>query len=373
MSGWTALWCLVTHFPESAIQVIAGDAIRKFADLPRTHPHEKLIGREFELQLPFDMVEKRFIGDRYGEYPAFVPGNAEYAVQARDGQPEDYYWWLTDEFLEACENVHIARGHWLSDVRGSGCDGDLSIHLINLDRSPDRLTAFQKRNAHLRDVFECRYRWSADSTGRVGERRVLAPDCEYTAGALGCALSHMKLWEKAIAQGRPVTIFEDDIAVSYQFEQNAANILAALPMDWDVMVWGYHLNPLFVWVDLCISKTKLSGYGAKPFSKANGIEQFQAQEFRGGPVKFLHSFGACAYSISPSGARAATRYCQPLRHRMIEFPEADVITPDYGIDAALSGLYPSLRAFICMPPLVLPCDAQISDREQIDVEAVHGK
>ena len=119
-------------------------------------------------------------------------------------------------------------------------------------------------------------------------------------------------------------------------------------MDWDVIVWGYHLNPLFVWIDLCISKAKLSGYGAKPFPKANGIEQFQAQEFRGGLVRFLHSFGTCAYSISPSGARAATRYCRPLRHRMIEFPEAGVTTPDHGIDVALSGLYPSLKAsFAC--------------------------
>ena len=97
-SGWTALWCgLYQGYPESAIQVMAGDAVRRFAEIERTHPHEQLIGREFELQLPFDIVEKRFNGNRYGEYLPLVPGNAEYAVQTLDGQNDDYYWWLQSE------------------------------------------------------------------------------------------------------------------------------------------------------------------------------------------------------------------------------------------------------------------------------------
>jgi tetratricopeptide (TPR) repeat protein len=96
VSGWTALWCPRHGFPECAIQVIAGEALQPFAELERTHPHERLIGREFELQLPFDNIEKRFIGDRYGEYLPFVPGNAEYAVQVHSDRPDQYYWWLAD-------------------------------------------------------------------------------------------------------------------------------------------------------------------------------------------------------------------------------------------------------------------------------------
>lgn len=97
-SGWTALWCgLYQGYPESAIQVIAGDAVRRFAEIERTHPHEQLVGREFELQLPFDVIEKRFNGNRYGEYLQFVPGNAEYAVQVQSGRSSDYYWWMQGE------------------------------------------------------------------------------------------------------------------------------------------------------------------------------------------------------------------------------------------------------------------------------------
>src|SRR5208283_473793 len=104
-SGWIALWCRLHNFPECGIQLIAGQAVERFAQLEQTHPHQKLVGREIELQLPFDRVENRFIGDRYGEYLPFVPGNAEYAIcgqpylakQARHDDSNDYYWWLTQE------------------------------------------------------------------------------------------------------------------------------------------------------------------------------------------------------------------------------------------------------------------------------------
>ena len=92
--GWTAFWCPRHGMPETAIQVIAGSAIARLAALPATHPHERLVGREFELQLPFDFVEKEFLGDRYGEYGPVVPGNADYAVQVRSDMPDSEYWWM---------------------------------------------------------------------------------------------------------------------------------------------------------------------------------------------------------------------------------------------------------------------------------------
>ncbi len=93
-SGWTALWCPRWKFPETALQVIAGEAIPRFANIEQTHPHDSLVGRPIELQLPFDHVEKGFIGDRYGEYLRFVPGNAEFAAQAGSGRSDGYHWWL---------------------------------------------------------------------------------------------------------------------------------------------------------------------------------------------------------------------------------------------------------------------------------------
>ena len=96
LTGWTALWCGLYPMPESSLQIIAGDALRRFSEIEKTHPHASLVGREFELQLPFDVVEKQFKGSRYGEYLPFVPGNAEYAVSVKPDQPANYYWWIDD-------------------------------------------------------------------------------------------------------------------------------------------------------------------------------------------------------------------------------------------------------------------------------------
>jgi GR25 family glycosyltransferase involved in LPS biosynthesis len=248
--------------------------------------------------------------------------------------------------------------------------GPPPIHLINLDRSTERLRRFRERNGHLTGVIR---------VPAVDGSTLVRVDLEnsgyitgdlpyYGAGSLGCALSHMRLWETAVTQDQPITIFEDAVAVSYQFEKAAADILANLPTDWDIVLWGCSLNPLYAWVDLGISKTRLSGYGPKRYGGADGIQKFQNEEFHGGPVRLLHAFGAFGYSISASGARAALKYCRPLRNRMILFPQADVRTPDQGIDVALCGLYPSVRAFICFPPLIIR-DDEVSVRKEINRKA----
>jgi len=92
--GWATFWCPLHMVPEAAIEVIAGDALRRFANIERTHPHESLIGRAFEDQLPFDVIETGFNGNRYGEFLSFVPGNAEFAAQVKDTEPDEYYWWM---------------------------------------------------------------------------------------------------------------------------------------------------------------------------------------------------------------------------------------------------------------------------------------
>lgn len=92
--GWTIAWCPLHLVPESGFQVMAGSAVQRFAEIEQSHPHESLVGRAYELQLPYDRVDKSFAGNRYGEFQSFVPGNAEYAAQINHELPPEYYWWL---------------------------------------------------------------------------------------------------------------------------------------------------------------------------------------------------------------------------------------------------------------------------------------
>ena len=224
----------------------------------------------------------------------------------------------------------------------------MPIHLINLDRSADRLTIFRKRNAHLGDVVRF-----PGVDGRLLDREklakdgVMAPDCDYKLGAIGCALSHVSLWRTAVDENRIITVFEDDAVATYRFEEKAAQIISTLPEDWDFIQWGYIFDPLFVWVDFGFSKANLQFYDGADKSK------FQSADLSASAVRLAHSYGSQAYSLSPNGARLLLESCLPLSSRVVPFPGTGILAENTGIDCAMCGVYGSIRAFVCIPPLVL--------------------
>jgi GR25 family glycosyltransferase involved in LPS biosynthesis len=243
---------------------------------------------------------------------------------------------------------------------------NLPIHLINLDRSAERLAAFQKYNTYLHNVI----RVSAVD-GRQLDREqlirdgLLKPDCDYKPGALACALSHVNLWKKAVAENTVMTVFEDDAIATDRFAEKAAQLIATLPKDWDFIQWGYNFNPLFVWADFGFSKATMRFYSQN--FQGNDKSKFQSANFCPSAVKLAHSYGTVAYSVSAKGARALLDYCLPLKSWSIPFPGTDVVSRNSGIDCAMNGVYGSMQAFISIPPLVLEDKGLNSDRTTTDL------
>ena len=197
------------------------------------------------------------------------------------------------------------------EVATRGVAGVMPIHLINLDRSTDRLAQFQERNAHLGDVI----RFPAVNGRLVNKEAlidegVMTRDCDYQVGSIGCALSHIALWNKAVAENLVVTVFEDDTIASYRFREKSAQLMATLPEDWDLIHWGWHYHPTFVWADFGFSKAELQFYDHR-FSGPN-LAKFQSADFAPAAVRLAHVYGALAYSVSPKGARALLNYCLPF-------------------------------------------------------------
>jgi glycosyl transferase family 25 len=230
------------------------------------------------------------------------------------------------------------------------------IHLINLDRSTERLRRFQERNRHLENVVRVS---AVDGAALARSDLVgagyIAGDLICGPGTLGCAMSHFKLWEKAVQENRALTILEDDAVVAHHFALAATLVMSELPPDWDFIKWGWTLN-LFAWLDLGVSRVKLLPYGEAASRDAADLHSFQVRAVPVTPVRMLHSFGLFGYSISPKGARAALGFCLPLRKRAIEFPVAGVALEAIGIDATLCGAYPDMQAFMCLPQLVVHAD-----------------
>jgi GR25 family glycosyltransferase involved in LPS biosynthesis len=243
------------------------------------------------------------------------------------------------------------------------------MHVINLDRSKVRWNEFRTRNFHLGAIN----RFSAidgaaldlDELRRTGK---IAGEPAYKIGMLGCALSHAALWETAATTGQALTIFEDDAVTAHGFVSAAERILAGLPADWDFISWGYILNPLFAWVELPVSKIRMQDYGPNRICNEEDLRRFQEEPILPVAMRLRHCFGLQAYSISPSGARAALDYFLPIRTRQIEFLEASVSTPDCGPDVSLCGLYPHLKAYIAVPQLAIHYDGGLSPRKVLDGE-----
>lgn len=231
----------------------------------------------------------------------------------------------------------------------------MDIHLINLDRSVERLERFKRSNARLAARF---IRWSAVDgravdpaplieQGRI-DRAVLAT---FSPGAVGCALSHLALWERAIQTAAALTLCEDDAIFNPGFPEAAEAALAGLPPDWDFVMWGWNFDSYLTFQMLPGVSPCVASFDQRAMSA--GIRNFQQQTIAFQLYRLLRGFGTICYSISPKGAAALYRHCLPLRPMPVYFPGLNRTMANTGIDVMMNATYPAINAFVSFPPLVL--------------------
>jgi glycosyl transferase family 25 len=236
-----------------------------------------------------------------------------------------------------------------------GVGASLQISLINLDRTPERLAEFHRLNEHLgREVSRFRavdgQTVDVDALTRI---QLLKPSVvsKYTRGALGCALSHLALWEKAAARDEVVTICEDDAVFNRHFVETAERLVGTLPPDWDMILWGWNFDSVASFEMLPgISPCWLS---FDQQSLREGIANFR--ELRITPQLFrLHrALGLVCYTVSPKGARALRNHCLPLRDMSVYFTGLNRALYNNGIDIPMNDAYPDIAAYVSFPPLVV--------------------
>src|ERR1700722_15834255 len=116
------------------------------------------------------------------------------------------------------------------------------VKVISLLRSAARRETFRQRNSHLDFEFFDAVDGSALSLAEVNASGVFEPGLPYSMGAYGVALSHVALWDRIIATGQALTIAEDDTVFRLDFAEQQARLLAALPHDWDFILWGWNFD-----------------------------------------------------------------------------------------------------------------------------------
>jgi glycosyl transferase family 25 len=228
----------------------------------------------------------------------------------------------------------------------------VSVYVINLDRDQERLQTFSTINAGTAEFI----RFSAVD-GRKADRAaleqegVIASNLTYNNGQLGCALSHIALWRAAVAQNLMITVVEDDAILSRNFERARDRFLRELPPEWAIVLWGWNFDRS-VWAEIPEGVAKAVVQFDQDELRKN-IDVFRRSEVGHAPIRLRHAFGSMAYSVSPGGAAALLKMCLPLARQFIRFEGFGIGIPNNGIDCMMVGAYLKLKAYVCMPPLVV--------------------
>lgn len=255
-------------------------------------------------------------------------------------------------------------------MRAFFVNGSLSmlnpIRVISLDRTPQRFTDFQKFNSQLPIQ-----RVSACEGGELKkeeyvEAGIFSCGLEYSVGAMGIAVSHIRLWQEAVSENSVRHIAEDDAIIRNDFYQIFAEADATLK-EWDILLWVYNDD----WpVGLSSYFKAVISLEGKNFSQDFLLENystFQVEKKKPAFLPLASVAGTGFYTISPQGARKLLDKCLPLMQHNAKYAK-DTSVPWFntGIDVEMSRHYEDMNAYLSFPPMAL----MINDMEN---STIRGK
>jgi glycosyl transferase, family 25 len=224
----------------------------------------------------------------------------------------------------------------------------MTIHVISLQRTPQRLADFQSHNSHLEDyrIFPA-IDGSTVDLGQLQLEGYVDHSLTYSLGAIGNALSHIKLWERASAHEEALTIVEDDSLLHRDFCAMSRNLISQLPRDWDLVMWGWNADGLFA-VDFGLGPMR--GRFDQQAVIA-GMNEYLRTPVSPSLHKLVVAFGTHCYSISPNGAKKFLRRVRPLRNMPVVTPYREY--SNQSLDCMMNNFYRGFRCYAAMPPAAL--------------------
>ncbi len=131
---------------------------------------------------------------------------------------------------------------------------------------------------------------------------------------MGCAFSHIALWNDSVTSGQSVVVFEDDVEFHPDIDSRLPELLQSVPEDADVL--------LFRTVPFALASSE-------PVAGSQSVRRVTRQPF-----------SLCGYAVRPQAAAKLMQAALPVRSQ---------------IDATLVSLVEngSIRAYAFSPPMVI--------------------
>jgi hypothetical protein len=146
-----------------------------------------------------------------------------------------------------------------------------------------------------------------------------------------------------------VTIAEDDAVLNRRFSEKARKVMAKLPADWDIILWGWNFDSILHCEIIEGLKQGVMRFDAAPLREKQ--DRFQELDVDPLPLRLFGAFGVLCYSVSPKGARFLRSHCFPLRNEIIPIPGLGRPLRNFSIDVLMNKYYRVLNAFVSFPPL----------------------
>jgi len=228
----------------------------------------------------------------------------------------------------------------------------MDIYVISLERSKDRRDIFDSNNSkYIKYTYHNAVDGKLLNLNDVDKQIFTKGSKIYSNGAVGCALSHLQLWDKCIELNKPIIILEDDAIVSRNFNSHINNLLNSIfPNKWDIIQLNYNFDSVLSYKNTnyetcnCIfNKTKLT---------KNDISTFVNSKINTTFAKLNHCFGMSAYIINPSSAKILKEKCFPLDNRILNIPFLNKIMCST-IDGMMNSVYKDISAYVCIIPFVI--------------------
>ncbi|WP_136419773.1 glycosyltransferase family 25 protein [Herbaspirillum sp. ST 5-3] len=230
----------------------------------------------------------------------------------------------------------------------------MKCFVISLNRTPERLKRFYALNGNRDriEAFEAVDGRTMDRSSLVREGVIEEGLPYYSDGAIGCALSHKRLWEMAIELDQPITVLEDDAILNHRFLEKTEEICTRTE-NWDYIQWGWNFDSFLTFM-LPGDLSPCVAHFSQDDMRSNA-RRFQDQTMEHPLYRILAAFGTPAYSISPTGARKLLEWCFPLCELNVYFWGLNRHLPNNGIDIVMNDFYrqPHANAFVSFPPLAI--------------------
>jgi len=228
----------------------------------------------------------------------------------------------------------------------------MDIYVISLERSIDRKITFDNNNSKY-----IKYTYFNAVDGKNINIECLSKNIfkqgskNYSKTAIGCAQSHLNLWEKCIELDKPIIILEDDAIVSQDFNKHIDSLMnSLLPNKWDIVQLNYNFDSILSYENTNFETCNCI-FNKTPVTKEK-ISKFVTSKINTTIAKLNHCFGTSAYIIHPTGAKLLKENCFPLDNRIINLPFLNNLY-SYTIDCMMNSIYKNIDAYVSIIPFVI--------------------